>query len=92
MYFDFIKSNISLSIKFKINKEVYFYVFKKIRWISVFILFIFIISIPIGVKNEALQPIISKLFIIYSVGLIILNICDLIYQLIVKKIIINMKI
>ena len=85
MYFDFIKSNISLSIKFKINKEVYFYVFKKIRWISVFILFIFIISIPIGVKNEALQPIISKLFIIYSVGLIILNICDLIYQFIVKK-------
>lgn len=85
MYFDFIKSNISLSIKFKINKEVYLYVFKKIRWISVFILFIFIISIPIGVKNEALQPIISKLFIIYSVGLIILNICDLIYQLIVKK-------
>lgn len=85
MYFDFIKRDISLSIKFKINKEVYFYVFKKIRWISVFILFIFIISIPIGVKNEALQPIISKLFIIYSVGLIILNICDLIYQLIVKK-------
>lgn len=59
--------------------------FKKIRWISVFILFIFIILIPIGVKNEALQPIISKLFIIYSVGLIILNICDLIYQFIVKK-------
>ena len=59
--------------------------FKKIRWMSFFILFIFIILIPIGIKNEALQPIISKLFIIYSVGLIILNICDLIYQFIIKK-------
>lgn len=53
---------------------------KKRKLFILFISLVLFISILVGTKNEALQPIISKWFIVYTTGLIILGICTGINQ------------
>lgn len=53
---------------------------KKRKLFILFISLVLFISILVGTKNEALKPIISKWFIVYTTGLIILGICTGINQ------------